>query len=75
MKLTTFDEKKNTLYINSDAILPDTTGMNFLEHCKKYDEWFAKSYKERIELSPYKELIEEELAKHPDCKISEFLMA
>ncbi|MBR5583121.1 MAG: hypothetical protein IKW21_01185 [Lachnospiraceae bacterium] len=61
MKLTRFDEKSNTLYINSDAITKEFT-----------TEYMGKPYAERIAESPYRDRINEELAKHEGCKIGEF---
>lgn len=61
MKLTRFDEKSNTLYINSDAITKEYSA-----------EYMRKPYAERIAESPYGDRINEELAKHEGCNISEF---
>ncbi len=75
MRYTFFDTKRDTLYINSNLILPDTKGMKFRDHCKKYDEAFAKSYEERLQEYCPQDIrvqIQEELDKHPGCKISEF---
>ena len=72
MQLTWYDKKRNTLYINTDAIMCDTTGMSFRERAKAMDEHFKLSYEERIEQSKYRDDIKQEIAMHPDCKLSEF---
>lgn len=75
MRYTFFDTKRNTLYINTDVILPNTKGMSFKEHAKKYKEAFAKSYEERLQdycPQNIRVLVQTELDKHPGCKISEF---
>ncbi len=80
-KYTMFDEERNTLYINSDVILPKMTAtpdMNIREFTRKMSkrlDAFKLSYEERIEkfASPdAKEIIKESLAKHSGCKISEY---
>lgn len=80
-KYTMFDEERNTLYINSDVILPKrvaTPNMDIKEFTRKVAERmeaFKLSYEERIEqfASPEaKEIIKESLAKHSGCKISEY---
>ena len=75
MRYTFFDTKRNTLYINSNLMLPNTKGMSFKEHCKEYDKAFALPYPERLEKfcpDTIRPLVEEEIANHPGCKISEF---
>lgn len=70
-----FDKKSNTLYINSDIILPNTKGMSFREHCKAFDEAFKLSYEERIEkfaTKEQKEKIRKALEEHKGCNISEY---
>lgn len=75
MKLTDYDEKENVLYIRSQAILPDTTQMTRQEQREAYEKWFAMGYEKRIDLSPYKDQIKAEIAKHEGCKLSEFTAA
>lgn len=72
MKLTEYDERTNTLYILTDAIMCDTKGLTFKEHCAAMNKHFKLSYEERIEQSKYKDQIKAEIAKHPNCKISEY---
>lgn len=75
MRITFYSEKDNTLYINSDIILPDTKKLPFKEHLKLTKQAFAKSYEERIEQYATKEQqehIHEQLKAHEGCKISEF---
>lgn len=72
MEITEFEEKENTLYILTEAIMCDLTGMTYKERRKAMEKHFSLSYEERIELSPYKEQIKAEIAKHPNCKVSEF---
>lgn len=67
-----YDEKTNTLYINTDIIMCDTKGMTFRERCKAMTAHFKLSMEERINLSKYKFEILDEIAKHKDCKLSEF---
>lgn len=67
-----YDEKTNTLYINSDIIMCDTKGMTFKERYKAMMAHFKLSMEERINLSKYKFQILDEIAKHKDCKLSEF---
>lgn len=69
MEVTWYNEKDNTLYILTSAIKPKGLSM------KKGIEYMNKPYKERIAESPYREEIEKELLKHPNCKISEYMNA
>lgn len=73
MNVTIFNEKENTLYILTDAIMCDTKGMTKQEARKARNEHFKLSYEWRIELSKYKEQIKAEIAKHPNCEISEYI--
>ena len=77
-RYTMYSRKDNTVYINSDVILPDTKGMSFREHCKAYDEAFKMDYRKRLqEFCPdnIRKEIEADLDSHPGCKISEFCNA
>ena len=70
-----YDAKQDAVFINGDAILPNTSGMSWKQHCAAYDEAFAMSYEERIEkfANPIqKEDILQILSEHEGCKISEF---
>lgn len=70
-----FSERDNTFYINSDLIFPNTKGLPFKEHCKKYDEAFKMTYDERLKKFCPKEIrneIKKEMKKYPNCKVSEF---
>ena len=67
MRITYFNEKQNVLYINTNLITK--RGRTINETLKYFD----KPYSERINESQYKEQINEELKKHPGCKISEFM--
>lgn len=76
MRYTNFSEKYNCLYINSNQLLPDTSGMTFKESYKARKEAFKKTYEERLKLYANNECrkeVEEELKKHKGCEISEFL--
>lgn len=78
MKITIWSEKDNTLYILTEAIMPDTSKMSWKEHCKAYDEAFAMTYEERIDKFANREnkrKILEEAKKHKGCKFSEFTHA
>ena len=52
---TYYNEKENTLVI----------------HCEDLPYEEGKTIEERIELSPFKEHIKEQIAKHKGCKIEE----
>ena len=70
--------KTNTLFINSNAILPDTTGMTMKERVRANKAAFALSYEERIEryaTEQQKLEIRKALEEHPNCNISEFINA
>lgn len=74
-RYTMYSSKDNTVYINSDVILPDTKGMSFREHCKAYKDAFKMSYEKRLETFCSKNIREEiqaEIDSHPGCLISEF---
>lgn len=78
MKLTWFDSKSETLYINSKAILPDTKGLPFKEHCRRVNDAFKMTYPDRIEAYATEDQKKEILAameEHPGCKISEYMNA
>lgn len=75
MRVTFYDKKTDTVYINSDLILPNTKGLPFKEHSKKTMAAFKLSYQERIkQFTPeqYKKEINEAITSHEGCKISEF---
>ena len=71
MRHTMFDEKSNTLFIETDVIMPKS------QKEYTYKEAFKMSYMERIDAfctdPTIKEEINAELIKHPNCKISEFM--
>ena len=66
MKKFYFDEKQNVLYINTNLIIRGNTLKQKLQYMKK-------SYHERINESQYKNQINDELKKHANCIISEFI--
>lgn len=66
MKKFYFDEKQNVLYINTNLIIRGNTLKQKLQYMKK-------SYSQRINDSQYKKQINDELKKHPNCVISEFI--
>lgn len=72
MKITEFDEKRNTLYILTDVIMCDTKGLSMKEKSKAIQDYFNLSYEERINRSQYKDEILKEIKKHPNCQISEY---
>lgn len=72
MKITEYDKKTNTLYILTDAIMCDLTGLKPRERSQAIRKHFTLSYEERIEKSKYKDQIKAEIKKHPDCIISEY---
>lgn len=77
-KYTMFDEKKNTLYINSDLLLPNTTGMDFKTRHKEYDKAFKMDYMTRLEKfcpENVKPIVKAEIEKHKGCKFSEYCSA
>lgn len=67
MKVCYFDERDNTLYINTKVILP--SGLT----SRQIGEYMRKSYEERINESSNKEFILSEMDKHPGCNLSEFM--
>lgn len=78
MRFTKYDEKTNTLYINSMAIMPNTRGLSFKEHHAAMKKAFSMSYTERIDAyagNDAKIEILSELEKHAGCKISEYVNA
>ena len=75
MRLFNFDEKRNILYINTDVLLGDMSGMTYKEKKQYITNNFKMSYKERINNIKnvrYRDAILTELLKHKDCEISEF---
>ena len=66
MKLSNYNQKRNTLYILTEAILPKNL------HGKELRDYMSKPYSERIAESPYREQIEDEIKKYPNCIISEY---
>ena len=66
MKKFYFDEKQNVLYINTNLIIRGNTLKQKLQYMKK-------SYSQRINDSQYKNQINDELKKHSNCIISEFI--
>lgn len=75
MRFTKYDEGRNTLYINSMAILPNVRGLGFKEHGEALGKAFSMSYIERVKAYASEEAKAEilaEMKKHEGCKISEF---
>ncbi len=75
MQATFYDKRTNTVYINTDLILPNTLGMPFNAACKKRKEAFNLTYEERIDkFAPerYKQEILDAIAAHEGCTVSEF---
>ena len=73
-----YDPNRNVLYINSEAILPDTTGMSWKEHSKAIKGAFKMSYQERIEAfanEEQKKAILEAIATYPEATLSEYCNA
>ena len=64
--LCEFYPHNNTLAIHSDAITPNDL---FGAHAVA---WMRRPYSERIEESPYRDQINAEIIKHPNCKLTEF---
>ena len=74
-RYTFFSTKDNTLFIRTDEMLPDTTGMSWRDHCKAIDDAFKLSYDKRLELygcEACKKEVAEQLKLHKGCKVSEF---
>lgn len=72
---TTFDEKRNTLYIATDEMLPDTKGMSVQDRRKAYDAAYAMDYAKRLELygcEACKKEVAEQMEAHKGCKLNEF---
>ena len=78
-RYTEFDEKRNTLYILSDYLLPNTLGMTVVARRRAYDEAFKMSYPERLEKfcknPEVKKAIQTDIEAHKGCKLSEFCNA
>lgn len=72
MEMFMYDKKRNTLYINTDIIMCNTAGMTPKERFKAMKAHFDLSMNERINLSKYKNEILKEIAKYPNCELSEF---
>lgn len=72
-KITMYDDKRNTLYIATDVIMPKVYNR------EEYKKAFAMSYAERIKKyctdKDAKKEIEQELKNHKGCNISEFTAA
>ena len=70
-----FDNKRNTLYINSDLMLPKKKGGWTKEWSKEVSEAFKLTYQERLEKycpEDIREQVQKEIKAHKGCKISEF---
>lgn len=66
MELFFYTPKDNTLYINTDAITPDSLSY------RDRGAYLKQPIAERIQQSPYKLRIEQEIERHPGCTVSEF---
>lgn len=65
--LCEFYPHNNTLAIHSDAITPNNLPIHLAI------DWMHKPYAERIAASPYRDIINAEIAKHPNCTLTEFI--
>lgn len=77
-RYTYFSEKQNCLFIHSNQLLPNTSGLSWKEHSRAYKQAFAMSYEERLKKFANEECqkeVKEELKKHKGCSISEFMNA
>ena len=64
-----YSEKNNTLYINTDILVPRNADR------EAFEKAFQMTIKERLETyapDNVKKAIEEEIAEHKDCSLSEF---
>lgn len=83
MRISFFDDDANTLYINSDALIPKsirdplrllTPGtLEWKSANREFKKYCRKSYEYQIEMCDYTNEIKSELDKHPGCIISEFI--
>lgn len=76
--ITRFDSKRNTLYILTDAIMPDTRGMTYRQRNQAITDAFDLPMSQRIEFfasDENKRIIEAAIAAHPGCKLSEYMNA
>ena len=76
--ITYFDSKCNTLYILTDAIMPDTRGMTYRQRYQAIEDAFDLPMSQRIEMfasDKNRRIRESEIAAHPGCKLSEYMNA
>lgn len=75
-RITRWNASNNTLYVSTDAIMPDTSGMSFKEHCTVRDQAFKLPVLERAKRyakdSDMREIMDQ-LNKHKGCKVSEYM--
>lgn len=72
-----YSAKDNMVYINSEELTPDCSGMSFKERRDAFNEAYKLSYAERLEKfgsDVAKAYVKEELEAHKGCGISEFLI-
>lgn len=72
-----YSAKDNMVYINSEELTPDCSGMSFQERRKAFDEAYKLSIPDRLEKwgsDIAKAYVKEELEAHKGCAISEFII-
>lgn len=75
MRIYYFNEKENTIYINTNVLLGNMNGMTLKDKRKYIGENFKLTYEERIQRvkdAKFKEAILKALSEHIGCEISEF---
>lgn len=68
MELVMWIEKDQTLYVNSDALVPP--GLNYKQHSQYLRD--NPTTEGKIKKSRFRKEIEAAIAEHPGCHISEF---
>lgn len=75
-KITRWNASNNTLYVSTEAIMPDTSGMTFRKRCEVRNRAFELPVLERAKRyakdSDMREIMDQ-LNKHKGCKVSEYM--
>lgn len=72
-----YSAKDNMVYINSEELTPDCSGMSFKERREAFNEAYKLSIRDRLEKfgsDVAKAYVKEELEAHKGCGISEFII-
>ena len=72
-QLFRWKEKENTLYVSLLQIMPNEEKLGKEEWLRQMEGYHTKTFEERLEMSDLKEIVLTEIAKHPGCRVCQYI--